>query len=56
MRHRLKRQEIEPGFKDDGDIEDEDEDEEESGVPSQEDMDVAPVQQVGDAAPPDVMV
>ncbi|KAJ4394244.1 casein kinase 2 regulatory subunit [Gnomoniopsis smithogilvyi] len=55
MRHRLKRQEIEPGFKDDGDIEDDDEEEEESGIPSQEDMDVAPPQQVADGGPPDGM-
>lgn len=42
MRHRLKRQEIEPGFRDDADLEDESED---SSLPSQEEMDVAAQQE-----------
>lgn len=53
MRRRLKRQEIEPGFKDDGDIEqDETED---SGEPSQEDMAIAESQQGGAAGAQDVV-
>lgn len=46
MRRRLKRQEIEPGFKDDAELDDETEE-----SPSQEDMDVAS-QQPGDAPAP----
>lgn len=52
MRRRLKRQEIEPGFKDDGDIEQEET--EDSGEPSQDDMAIA-VSQQGGAAAPDAM-